>query len=82
MKALFFEDPFWLYGLLVMVEGVGLVIWRRQRTRKSALRLEPTLDQTRQAVADPRVHPATHGHVLLTGDQTTTVDKFDCHIDC
>ncbi len=39
MKALFFEDPFWLYGLLVMVEGVGLVVWRRQRTRKSALRL-------------------------------------------
>jgi len=39
MKALFFEDPFWLYGLLVMVEGVGLVIWRRQRTRESALRL-------------------------------------------
>jgi ketosteroid isomerase-like protein len=39
MKALFFEDPFWLYGLLLMVEGVGLAIWRRQRTRKSALRL-------------------------------------------
>ncbi len=39
MKELFFEDPFWLYGLLVMVEGVGLVIWRRQRTRESALRL-------------------------------------------
>jgi len=39
MKALFFEDPFWLYGLLVLAEGVLLVIWRRQRTRPSAIRL-------------------------------------------
>ena len=39
MKTLFFEDPFWLYALLVMAEVVLLLIWRRQRTRRSGLRL-------------------------------------------
>jgi ketosteroid isomerase-like protein len=39
MKTLFFEDPFWLYAMLVMAEVVLLLIWRRQRTRRSGLRL-------------------------------------------
>lgn len=39
MKSLFFEDPFWLYALLLMAEGVLVTLWRRRGDRKSALRL-------------------------------------------
>lgn len=38
MKALFFEDPFWLYGLLIIAEAVLVTLWWRGRERAQALR--------------------------------------------
>jgi hypothetical protein len=39
MKELLFEDPFWLYVLLVLAESILLWIWKSQRTRQAAIRL-------------------------------------------
>lgn len=39
MKALLFEDPFWLYGILAMMEAVLAWLWWRGRERAQALRL-------------------------------------------
>ncbi len=39
MKALFFEDPFWLYGLLLVAAAVLGTVWWRTRERAHALRL-------------------------------------------
>jgi hypothetical protein len=38
-KSVLFEDPFWLYVLLAMVEAVLLVFWWKDRVREKALRL-------------------------------------------
>lgn len=85
MKTLFFEDPFWLYGLLVLVEGVLLVIWRRQRTQRSALRLlvPPALAALIFAVATlvvtdrERITAAAHEIAKdVTAGQTTVLEKY------
>lgn len=85
MKALFFEDPFWLYGLLVLVEGVLLVIWRRQRTRASALRLliPPALGALIFAVATlvvtdrERITAAVHEIAQdVASGRTTALEKY------
>ena len=39
MSALLFENPFWLYVLLIVAEGVLLGIWRQKRDAKSLRRL-------------------------------------------
>ena len=38
-KSVLFEDPFWLYVLLAMVEAVLLAFWWKDRVREKALRL-------------------------------------------
>ncbi len=85
MKALFFEDPFWLYGLLTMTQVVLVVIWHRQRTRKSALRLlvPPALGLLIFAVATlvvtdrERITKAVHdiGKDVASG-QTRALEKY------
>ncbi|MDY0002801.1 MAG: nuclear transport factor 2 family protein [Polyangia bacterium] len=37
MKALFFEDPFWLYGFLLVAEAALAARWWRTRERRHAL---------------------------------------------
>jgi ketosteroid isomerase-like protein len=85
MRSLFFEDPFWLYGLLVMVEGVLLLIWRQQRTRASALRLlvPPALAALIFAVATlvitdrERITAAVHEIAQdVAAGQTTALEKY------
>jgi ketosteroid isomerase-like protein len=85
MKTLFFEDPFWLYALLVMAEVVLLLIWRRQRTRTSGLRLlvppalaalifgVATLVVTDRERITAAVHEIAKG---VAAGQTTALEKY------
>jgi hypothetical protein len=87
MKHLFFEDPFWLYAMLVLAEGVLLVIWNRDRTRTTALRLlvPPALGALIFAVATlvvtdrERITAAVHEITRdVTNGQVTVLER---HLD-
>lgn len=85
MKQLFFEDPFWLYVLLILAESILLWIWRRQRTRQAATRLliPAALGALVFAVATlvvtdrERITRATHEIVeTVSSGQTSALDKY------
>ena len=85
MKQLFFEDPLWLYVLLILAESILLLVWKRPRTRQTATRLliPAAFGALVFAVATlvvtdrEKITRATHEIVeTVSSGQTSTLEKY------